>query len=52
MKADAEASVFCAKKPAPGAGELIFLFEKRIENHHGADDIEGREGHQAKESKI
>ena len=39
---------FYGKKPAPGAGELIFLFEKGIENHHRADDIKCREGHQAK----
>lgn len=43
---------FCAKKPASGAGESIFLFEKRIENDHRADDIKSRERHQAKEIKF
>ena len=43
---------FCAKKPASGAGELIFLFEKRIENDHRADDIECGKSHQAKEIKF
>ena len=52
MKTDAEASVFLCKNPAPGARELIFLFEKRIGSDHGADEIKHRQGYEAKKIVI